>query len=218
MRIALTILTVFFLVTIPASAQMAKVEVRCIDADGLPMQGEHIVFVGNGKNIKGITDEGGILQTELRGPGKYHIIAKSIAQNTEGGVLILPTLKPNQSYGTYEVEIRLNPVKEFTLDNVYFEHNNAKLKTESFAELDELFELLNLKKNMIIEIGGHTDDAGTNEYNLDLSKRRAESVKKYLVSKGIDAVITLFQCKYHLHKYSMCKNVFSASETTILPM
>jgi outer membrane protein OmpA-like peptidoglycan-associated protein len=53
--------------------------------------------------------------------------------------------------------------------------------------LDELAGVLMKKPTWKLEISGHTDNAGDDESNLVLSKKRAEAVKTYLVSKGIDA-------------------------------
>jgi len=74
------------------------------------------------------------------------------------------------------------------MDNIYFAFNKSDILPESHAAIDEqIVALMNKYPTMAIEIGGHTDSQGSDEYNMALSKARAESVKKYLVSKGIDA-------------------------------
>jgi len=73
-----------------------------------------------------------------------------------------------------------------TLKNVFFDFDKTVLKPESYVELDKLADYL--RTNSIrIEIGGHTDDQGTDEYNDRLSENRAKSVYDYLVQKGIPA-------------------------------
>ena len=69
---------------------------------------------------------------------------------------------------------------------VYFDTNKSSVKGTSAETLDKLAEILKEypKTNILVE--GHTDSAGTDEYNWDLSRRRAESVTNYLVNKGID--------------------------------
>ncbi|MCX7937507.1 MAG: OmpA family protein [Chlorobi bacterium] len=69
---------------------------------------------------------------------------------------------------------------------VFFDFDKADLREESLPELDLAAEFLKEHPTVRVRIEGHTDDVGTDEYNLQLSKRRAEAVKKYLVSKGID--------------------------------
>lgn len=73
-----------------------------------------------------------------------------------------------------------------TLKNVFFDFDRAELKPESYVELDKLADYLR-KNDIRIEIGGHTDDQGTDEYNDRLSENRAKAVYDYLVSKGIPA-------------------------------
>lgn len=77
--------------------------------------------------------------------------------------------------------------KPIVLENVYYDFDKATLKPESFPSLDSLVALLNFYPKMVIEIGAHTDSKGSDEYNMDLSTRRAKSVVDYLISKGIDA-------------------------------
>jgi outer membrane protein OmpA-like peptidoglycan-associated protein len=72
------------------------------------------------------------------------------------------------------------------LKNIFFDFNESTLKKESFEELDRLVDYLNHHK-VKIEIGGHTDDQGSDEYNDRLSQNRAKAVYDYLVGKGISA-------------------------------
>lgn len=165
----------------------ATVKVVCVDTENKPIEGEQVVFIREGSKLeyKGVTDEKGFFAIDIPGPGKYLILAKSISQHVDGGTLILPVLKSGQSYGIYEVEVQIEPAMEFILNNVYYETASHVLKPESFKQLDELYNLLLNKKSIKIEIAGHTDDVGEAADNLQLSEKRAESVKNYLVSKGI---------------------------------
>jgi len=71
------------------------------------------------------------------------------------------------------------------LDNVYYEFNSAELTEPSKKVLDFLIPIMEDNPEMEIELGSHTDNIGTDEYNLDLSNQRAKSCVDYLVSKGI---------------------------------
>ncbi len=93
---------------------------------------------------------------------------------------------PPDPNAIYEVDIKIEPPKEFVLDNVYFDTGKASLKPSSNKALNDLVSVLNLKTTMEIEIQGHTDNVGKDEDNLKLSQDRADAVKKYLVSKGIN--------------------------------
>jgi len=75
--------------------------------------------------------------------------------------------------------------KPYTLRNIYYDFDKWDLKPESFPVLDSLAMLLKENPELKVEIRSHTDSRGSDEYNLTLSQKRAESVVKYLVSKGI---------------------------------
>lgn len=72
-------------------------------------------------------------------------------------------------------------------DNLEFETNQAIIRRESFASLNELATLLAGHPGWKLSISGHTDDVGEEAFNLDLSKRRAEAVRDYLAGRGIAA-------------------------------
>ena len=74
------------------------------------------------------------------------------------------------------------------LESILFESGSSTLLPQSFAELDRLAVELKNRPTVRIEISGHTDDQGSETTNKLLSQGRAESVKNYLVGKGIEAV------------------------------
>jgi len=73
------------------------------------------------------------------------------------------------------------------LEPIQFEYNSAQIKPVSFPILDEVVGLLKARPNLRIGVYGHTDSRGNDNYNLNLSKRRAASVMKYLADHGIAA-------------------------------
>jgi outer membrane protein OmpA-like peptidoglycan-associated protein len=74
------------------------------------------------------------------------------------------------------------------LDMVYFEYNKAIIKKESYPILDAVAATLQGNPSiLLIEVQGHTDERGNDDYNLDLSDRRAKAVKDYLIDKGVEA-------------------------------
>lgn len=72
--------------------------------------------------------------------------------------------------------------ESFTLHNIFFEYNSSDLSRESTSELRRLGQLLTERDKLRIELGGHTDNIGSDEFNIDLSHRRARAVQEYLVS------------------------------------
>ena len=71
------------------------------------------------------------------------------------------------------------------LKNIYFDFNKTSLKPESFAELNKVVNFLDQNPTVEIEISGHTDNKGSDEYNLTLSQGRSQAVVDYLASQGI---------------------------------
>ena len=70
--------------------------------------------------------------------------------------------------------------------DAFFDFDKYALKPEGKAKLDDLVsKMAGMNLEVIIAVG-HTDSIGTKEYNLKLSERRANTVKEYLVSKGVE--------------------------------
>jgi outer membrane protein OmpA-like peptidoglycan-associated protein len=72
-----------------------------------------------------------------------------------------------------------------TLNNIFFETDSYELQERSLTELDKVVDYLEGSSGLKIEISGHTDDVGTQNYNQQLSLKRAEAVYSYLTSQGI---------------------------------
>ena len=71
------------------------------------------------------------------------------------------------------------------LENILYEVDDFSLKPSSFFEIKRLAMHLKRNKNTKIKIAGHTDNTGSEKYNLDLSKKRAKSVYNKLVEFGV---------------------------------
>ncbi len=90
----------------------------------------------------------------------------------------------------YELVVVLErPVRgsQLMLQNIFFDFDKATLKPESEVELREVVRLLLAYPRARVEIQGHTDSVGSAAYNLQLSQRRAEAVRDFLISQGIAA-------------------------------
>ncbi|MCL4483079.1 MAG: OmpA family protein, partial [Bacteroidetes bacterium] len=88
-----------------------------------------------------------------------------------------------------EITIRLQPVVAgtfTTLKNIFFETNSWQLREESQTQLDEMVQFMKQNPGIVMELVGHTDRVGTESYNLELSKKRAETVASELVKRGIE--------------------------------
>ena len=83
--------------------------------------------------------------------------------------------------------VELEKVKPgtFVLENIFFEVNKSELKNSSIIELEKVLKLLQITPSLKIEISGHTDNDGDDDFNLDLSNNRAKSVVNWLIENGI---------------------------------
>lgn len=88
-------------------------------------------------------------------------------------------------------DVYLEPIEvglTVRLKNIYFDFNKTTLKSESFIELNKVVNFLDQNSTVEIEIAGHTDSKGSDEYNVNLSQGRSQAVVDYLASQGIDRV------------------------------
>ncbi len=81
---------------------------------------------------------------------------------------------------------RIEKGREIVLRNVFFELDSWEILAKSEIELEYLLDLLLKNKVWKIEIGGHTDNSGSEDHNISLSNRRAKAVCDYLIASGID--------------------------------
>ncbi len=91
--------------------------------------------------------------------------------------------KLDSSDNKYE---KMLPGETLIVDNIYFDQGKAKLREESYRELEKLIAALNNHPEWRIKIDGHTDNVGYAALNLELSFDRARSVYFYLIKNGID--------------------------------
>ncbi len=82
---------------------------------------------------------------------------------------------------------RVNSVGCWVLEHVLFDFDKAVIKPEAYPLLDEVVAILKKNPDMTVELQGHTDNIGSQEYNMGLSLRRANAVADYLESKGISS-------------------------------
>jgi len=80
----------------------------------------------------------------------------------------------------------------FRLRNIFFDTDQYELLPRSYVELKKLLRIMQENPNMVIEVRGHTDSRGRDNYNLYLSRNRARAVVNYLNENGIDTKRTHF--------------------------
>ncbi|MFT5823612.1 MAG: outer membrane protein OmpA-like peptidoglycan-associated protein [Crocinitomix sp.] len=183
------LILILALATVVCRAQdFASANVLVTDFSDVPISGAQIQFFDTKKNVTvtGVSDGTGKFIVELAA-GWYNIRLKSVGMSKDYSAIEIPALGPNEVYNNINIIIQYEEASSFTLSNLHFETNKSVIKKASFDELDELVNYLKLKPELKIEIGGHTDNEGSEASNLTLSDARAKAVKKYLISKGIKA-------------------------------
>ena len=84
--------------------------------------------------------------------------------------------------------VALQPIKKgekIILNNIFFAFNSAELQQKSEKEINEIFNFLQKNSTLKVEIVGHTDNIGSEKFNLTLSENRAAAVRNALITKGI---------------------------------
>lgn len=170
-----------------AQVKTAPLHVNVMNAAGKAVQGDKILFVGqtNHDTYSGVTNAAGTFLIQLPEGQVYDIRIKSIGESLEYNELEIPALPADQFYSENTLTITYEAPKNYTLNQLQFESGKATIKTSSFALMNDLVEIMLLKTAMKIQIAGHTDSDGEAANNLLLSQQRANTVKTYLINKGI---------------------------------
>jgi peptidoglycan-associated lipoprotein len=77
---------------------------------------------------------------------------------------------------------------ELSNSSVFYDFARWDLRPEAMVSLDQLIETLNDNPSVTIELMSHTDSRGSDQDNIELSQKRAQSVVDYLIQKGIDPI------------------------------
>ena len=171
-----------------SAQEKATVSVLVKDFKNNSRQGETILFVGekSGETVENISAKNGAFKVALKGDDTYMIKIKGIVDEQDYNRISIPKLEEGQIYGEYNVLIKYEPPRSFTLNNVHFEANKSSLSKDSYKELNELLSAMQIKESLTIEVVGHTDNVGEEAANLLLSKKRAVNVRTFLIKNGID--------------------------------
>ncbi len=84
------------------------------------------------------------------------------------------------------IDVIITPT-EVVLNPIYFEFDKSNITQQGAFELDKLVQVMKNNPNMVIFAKSHTDNRGSDAYNLSLSERRAQATVQYVISKGIEA-------------------------------
>lgn len=155
-----------------------------VDHDDEPVPNAVIRIVGDdGSNQKEVARDDGSFRFKLSRGVKYVMMAGAKGYLNQKQEFESDSAEEDAEYG---VDFVLSSIsKPNVVENIFYDFDKATLRPESKTALDELAQMLRDNPNVAIEMSSHTDRWGTDEYNNDLSDRRAKSVVDYLVAAGI---------------------------------
>ncbi len=178
---------------------LLNVYTKELKADGqeaiLP-QTRVVLFAGDKSQLGGdLSNAQGRVRFSLSPESEYSIIAsrsgyfsKSFPYTTKGKTPDPATLIQEVTNITLDTTIVLDQLileKSIVLENIYYDLNKSDIRSDAGLELDKLVKILKDNPSIRIELSSHTDSRSSNDYNLNLSQRRAQSAVDYLVSQGI---------------------------------
>ena len=135
------------------------------------------------------TDKNGNVTVEVREGDIYEVTI-----SPKGYAFYHTSFDLQSDTGLSEVKVELKALNidtKFELQDITFETNSAELNSSSYAELDRVVELINNNPGIKIEISAHTDNVGSEKYNMKLSEKRAQSAINYLLDKEISLENTI---------------------------
>ncbi len=83
--------------------------------------------------------------------------------------------------------LAIEAARSALLQTIFFDYDSDELRSDARSTLDDKMRVLNANPQLRLRIEGHTDERGSDEYNLALGRRRADQAKRYLSDRGIDA-------------------------------
>lgn len=150
-----------------------------------------------GASVSVVDDKKNVISTEMsnaKGEVTYRVECNKdhTIQASKDGYEAATFPVAKQDGGDAKVDAKLNPIEmivkdtEVVLNPIYFEFNKSNVTGEGAFELDKLVQAMKGNPALTILAKAHTDNRGSDTYNLSLSDRRAKSTVQYVISKGID--------------------------------
>ena len=117
----------------------------------------------------------------------YFTVRKNFS--TIGKSVDKTTLTEEVTNITFETKIMMDPIvleKAIVLENIYYDLDKANIRADAALVLDSLVQIMNDNPEIYIELGSHTDARAPDDYNMNLSWRRARSAVSYIIEEGIE--------------------------------
>lgn len=144
-----------------------------------------IAYKSNRKSSLKVMAQGGKYEKEIQELGWYLITASA-----EGYLNSSDSVEANDDgLSPFSRDLYLLPIEvgaTVRLQNIYFDFDKTTLKNESFIELNKVVDFLKQNETVEIEISGHTDSKGSDDYNINLSQGRSQAVVDYIIGQGVE--------------------------------
>ena len=156
------------------------------EMEGYELPAAQVYIVGNDGTNKKVSVKGDGSFTEVVEPGVDYVMlatCKGFLNHKEE-----ISIKPTEVSEDHVLQFPLASIQvPVLIDNIFYDFDKYSLRKESETALDELVKLLEQNPNVTIELSAHCDYKGSDAYNKKLSQKRAETVVRYLIKKGIKA-------------------------------
>lgn len=169
---------------------ICNVDVKTIVTDaktGLILENASVTILDDKKNVIAtqISNSNGEVVYKIDCNKTYALIAAKDGYESNSFEV------PKSAGGTTNISTALQPIDVIVTENevilkpIFFEYNKSNITQEGAFELDKLVQVMKNNKGMIILAKAHSDNRGSDDFNLALSDRRAKAAAQYVISKGI---------------------------------
>ncbi|MGN0212107.1 MAG: OmpA family protein [Muribaculaceae bacterium] len=156
-----------------------------LDKDDEPVPNAVIRIVGDdGSNQKAVGKDDGTFKFNLQRGVKYVMLAGAKGYLNGKQEFESDTIEEDADYSVDFILAAMH--KPQVVENIFYDFDKATLRPESKKALDEMAQMLKDNPHVAIEMASHTDRKGSDEYNMRLSQRRAQSVVDYLIEAGVE--------------------------------
>lgn len=186
----ITIITSDYKNTNSAIIRIEMIEKERLDVNGVVKTRDTVVvnaqidLYSNIEELKSqLTDNNGAFKFSLNPDGEYSMSINKKGMLPKKVDIAMENIGEN---GDLDLAIEMDSIKvdEVLTMNIYYEFDKSDIKHASELELDKFIAFMKINTNVQIEISAHTDEKGTDAYNLNLSKERARNVMNYLLEEG----------------------------------
>jgi outer membrane protein OmpA-like peptidoglycan-associated protein len=186
----ITLITSDYKNTNTAIIRIEMIEKERLDVNGVIKSRDTVIvnaqidLYSNMEDMKTqLTDNNGAFKFSLNPDGEYSMTVNKKGMLPKKVDVAIENIGEN---GDLDLAIEMDSIKvnEVLTMNIYYEFDKSDIKHASELELDKFIAFMKINQSIQIEISAHTDEKGTDAYNLNLSKERARNVMNYLLEEG----------------------------------